>query len=231
MSALEDSVTILPAKRAQVSHDERNPPTQGEPKPSPPPRRISPASLFGKKPPQRAWIVRDWIPCGVVTGLYGDGGLGKSLSAQQLQTGAALGTTWLGLPVEQVASLGVYCEDDEDELWRRQDDINQSYGVEDGGRLASLEWMPRLGEDNILMTFNSKGVGELTKFHEHVTTAALDLKARLVSIDCAPQASWRDPAGGSPAQVRGSARLLASVARLSATAGAKRTQQSCGVWD
>jgi hypothetical protein len=26
------------------------------------------------------------------------------------------------------------------------------------------------------------------------------------------QASWRDPAGGRPAQVRGSARLLASVA-------------------
>jgi hypothetical protein len=45
------------------------------------------------------------------------------------------------------------------------------------------------------------------------------------------QRSWRDPAGGSPAQVRGSARLLASVAPLPATAGVKRTQQSCGVWD
>jgi len=41
--------------------------------------------------------------------------------------------------------------------------------------------------------------------------------------------SWRVPAGGSPAQVRGSARLVASVARPSATAAAKRTQRSCGV--
>ena len=45
------------------------------------------------------------------------------------------------------------------------------------------------------------------------------------AITCATR-SWGGPAGGSPAQVRGSARLLASVARLSATAGAKRTQQS-----
>ena len=43
--------------------------------------------------------------------------------------------------------------------------------------------------------------------------------------------SWRDPADGRSAQVRGSARLLASVAGPSATSVAKRTQQSCGVWE
>src|SRR6185312_14097232 len=42
----------------------------------------SPAKLVGT-PPARRWIVRDCIPCGVVTGLYGDGGIGKSLLAQQ----------------------------------------------------------------------------------------------------------------------------------------------------
>jgi metal-dependent amidase/aminoacylase/carboxypeptidase family protein len=47
-------------------------------------------------------------------------------------------------------------------------------------------------------------------------------------IECARQ-SWRYPAGGSPAQVRGSARLVASVAWSSVTAVAKRTQRSCGV--
>ena len=45
--------------------------------------------------------------------------------------------------------------------------------------------MPRLGEDNILMTFSRKGVGELTTFHRHVVEAALDLKVRLVIIDTA----------------------------------------------
>ena len=47
----------------------------------------------------------------------------------------------------------------------------------------------------------------------------------------APAASWCDPAGASPAQVRGSVRLVASVACPLATAVAKRTQQLHGVWD
>ena len=45
------------------------------------------------------------------------------------------------------------------------------------------------------------------------------------------QESWRGPAGESPAQVRGSARLVASVASWSATATTKRTQRLHGVWD
>ena len=47
----------------------------------------------------------------------------------------------------------------------------------------------------------------------------------------APAASWCDPAGGSPAQVRGSVRLVASVAWPLATVVAKRTQRLHGVWD
>ena len=46
-----------------------------------------------------------------------------------------------------------------------------------------MHWMPRLGEDNLLMTFGRNGVGKLTKFHQQVLEAALDLKAKLVIID------------------------------------------------
>jgi hypothetical protein len=45
------------------------------------------------------------------------------------------------------------------------------------------------------------------------------------------QESWRVPTGESPAWVRGSARPVVSVAAWKATTTAKRTQQSCGVWD
>jgi RecA-family ATPase len=144
---------------------------------------ISPAKLHGR-PPRRQWIVPDWIPCGVVTGLYGDGGLGKSLLALQLQTATALGAPWLGLDVEKVASLGVYCEDSQDELWRRQEDICASYRVERDS-LENAHWLPRLGEDNLLMTVGRSGAGELTPFHKQVLAAALDLKARLVIVDTA----------------------------------------------
>jgi hypothetical protein len=84
---------------------------------SEPPRPISPVSLTGLEVPARRWLVPDWLPSGVVTGLYGDGGVGKSLLAQQLQTAMAIGSVWLGLRVEEGASLGVYCEDSFDELW------------------------------------------------------------------------------------------------------------------
>jgi len=47
----------------------------------------------------------------------------------------------------------------------------------------------------------------------------------------APAASWYDPAGESRAQVRGSARLVVSVAWPLATVDAKRTQRLHGVWD
>jgi hypothetical protein len=47
---------------------------------------------------------------------------------------------------------------------------------------------------------------------------------------CARQ-SWCDPAGASPAQVRGSVRLVASVAWPLVTVVAKRTQRLHGVWD
>ena len=47
----------------------------------------------------------------------------------------------------------------------------------------------------------------------------------------APAASWCGPAGESPAQVRCSVRLVASVAWPLATVAAKRTQRLPGVWD
>jgi RecA-family ATPase len=103
----------------------------------PAPEIIGPRFLRGAKPPERKWIVPDWIPYGVVTGLYGDGGLGKSLLAQQLQTCTALGRPWLGLPVQKVASLGVYCEDSRDEILRRQSEINAAYGAR-----APRNWIP-----------------------------------------------------------------------------------------
>src|SRR5437870_7862501 len=45
----------------------------------------------------------------------------------------------------------------------------------------------------------------------------------------APAASWCDPAGGSPAQVRGSARLVASIARPRTPVVERRAQRLRGL--
>ena len=62
--------------------------------------------------------------------------------------------------------------------------LNQWYRV-DFDALNHVHWLPRLGEDNLLMTFGRSGAGELTKFHAAVLASARDHKARLVIVDTA----------------------------------------------
>ena len=135
--------------------------------------------------PERRWLVRDWIPFGYVTALYGDGGTGKSLLAQMLGTATAIGQPWLDIETAgPIRSLAVLCEDDLDELQRRQENINRLYGCRFGD-LGLVRWLPRLGYDNLLMSFDRSGRGVLTPFFEQVRQAALELQAQLLIVDTA----------------------------------------------
>jgi RecA-family ATPase len=157
----------------------------GRKQPPPAPLRIVDPGIYqGQVIPERRWIVPDWVPVGYVTGLYGPGGTGKSLLMMQLQTALALGKPWLGMPVVPARSLAVYCEDDDDELVRRQAAINcQLYGCSFTDLSDRANWLPRLGENNHLMVFGRNGTGELTPFFDQLRVAALDLGAEAVVID------------------------------------------------
>jgi hypothetical protein len=52
---------------------------------------------------------------------------------------------------------------------------------------------------------------------------AFGVAQRVISVTACARRSWRDPAGARPVQVRGSARLVASVASRKVTTAAKRT--------
>jgi RecA-family ATPase len=162
-----------------------SPPAKAEPdqRQAPPLQLTDPTSLQGVAIPERRWIVPDWLPVGYTTGLYGDGGTGKSLLAMQLMTCCATGTPFFGMDVEPVRTLGIFCEDAEDELHRRQDAINGALGV-DFGDLDGMRWVSRVGFDNLLMTFEG-GAGELTEFWQQVRDASLSFGARLVVLDTA----------------------------------------------
>lgn len=142
---------------------------------------VDPTIFQGQPLPERRWIVPDWVPQDVVTGLYGVGGIGKSLLAQQLMTATALGRDWLGLPVKAVNSLGFFCEDAQDELHRRQADINHLYGC-DFADLGNMRWLPRFGEDNILVQFR-EGVAIMTALFDQLLAEALEFGAQLVIVD------------------------------------------------
>jgi RecA-family ATPase len=154
------------------------------PEPPKPLEFIDPADYLGQDIGELQWIVKHWIPCGVVTAIYGDGGVGKSLAAQQLQTAAAVGGEWAGQMVEPVKSLGFYCEDEKDKLLRRQACINRLYAC-DKSRLENARFVSSLGFDNLLMTFDARGRGETTPFQKQLVEAAKDVGARLVIFDTA----------------------------------------------
>lgn len=135
------------------------------------------------EPPPREWLWPEWIPMVQTTALYGDGGIGKTLAAQQLMTAVAAGLPIWGEQVRRGVALGIFCEDDEDELQRRQFSICQSFGV-DVGTLEGLHLLSRAGEDNLLMTFKDD-VGHLTPFWYQVREMVGDLRPCMLTVDTA----------------------------------------------
>jgi RecA-family ATPase len=142
---------------------------------------VDPGRLQGLLVPERQWLVLDWVPMARVTALYGAGGEGKTRLAQMLATACALvGAQWVGLSVRHCNSLLVFCEDDQDEMHRRQAEINEHYGCSFSD-LTAMRWLPRLGADNALMTF--EGRPAQTAFYNELRDAAKFHNAKLVVVD------------------------------------------------
>ncbi len=145
---------------------------------------FSPAGRWqGKTPPRLDWMVENSFLRGSVAILSGDGGLGKSLILQQLMTACAVGRDWLGMRTCKARSLAVFCEDDPDELHRRQENINRHYGcaMKD---LEPVQMESRAGRDCVLMSFRQwGGDGQLTPMYEQLSYAADQHKADIIILD------------------------------------------------
>lgn len=113
---------------------------------------LSPAAWQGLDPPRRDWMVQGAFLRGTVALVSGDGGIGKSLLMQQLCSAAVLGRPWLDMACSAGRALYIACEDDRDELWRRQAAINRALDCEmaDLGD-AGLHLAPRVGQDNAMI--------------------------------------------------------------------------------
>ena len=183
--------TIHDAATGEIVADGASPPITGKSAKVIAPLRLTPFSdRLGEVPPARRWLIRDWVPAeGEVTGLYGDGGIGKTLLAQLTQAMLALGRPWFGHSVQPVRSIGFYCEDSSNELWRRRHRIlrhlfgEQGPGALDAEMLGGAMDCSRVGEDNLLMVFNRQGQGEVTPFQRQIIECARDEMAKLVILD------------------------------------------------
>jgi RecA-family ATPase len=165
---------------------------------------INPCTLQGIEVPPRRFVVTPWIPMRRATGLYGGGGVGKTTLMQMLCTSTALDpvkfpkANWLGLPVRHCRSVLLFAEDDTDEMHARQAEINRVYGC-DFDDLDAMLWLPRLGEDSTLMTFEN-GRGYRTTLFYDLLECIKAHKAQLAILD-----TLTDVFGGSEID-RGQAR-------------------------
>lgn len=124
---------------------------------------VDPSEWATVPTPKREWALNQWIPARQMTLFTGDGGAGKSLAGQQLVTCMAMGRPFLGVPTVMANSLYLTCEDDYDELHRRQKDIcaglNMSLEAL-AGRLELISLMGAIG--NGLATFKDDGTMKTT---------------------------------------------------------------------
>jgi len=144
-------------------------------------------TVWTDTPPEKKWIIKDWLPVESVTALYGDGGVGKSLLAQQLMMAAASGKPWLGMDLEQMKTYGVFCEDNEEELWRRQCAINEFYqsGMKSPDFRDNVGLWSRTGQNNQLIVFNNKDTGQLTTYFQELLEDIESFQPKLVILDTA----------------------------------------------
>lgn len=150
---------------------------------------ISPSSWAGREPPRRDWMVDDAFVRGSVALFSGDGGIGKSLIMQQLCSCASVGRSWLGKACQAGRALYLACEDDHDELWRRQAAICRQLGIEmnDLGE-AGMEIAPMLGRDATLSRLDRKSWRmEPTPLLTRLVSHCLDRGIGYVVIDTATQ--------------------------------------------
>lgn len=131
------------------------------------------ASFSGVPVPARQWIIEDMMPARVITSLYGEGGTGKSLLALQIGVCLASGAPLFGIPIRKHRVLGVFCEDEMDEIHRRIEDIRLGMCLS-YENLCLFDVTSWVDLNPILMDFNY-GKGAIT-----ATFEALEQKIQLL---------------------------------------------------
>lgn len=123
------------------------------------------------------------IPMLTTTSISGDGGLGKSLLAMQLMTCCGTGKRFLNRDTTECVTVGLFCEDRENQLHERQSKINNHYGITYSDA-SDVHYIPRVGEENALV-ISSYEKPTPTPFYNQFRECVLDLGAKLAVIDTA----------------------------------------------
>jgi len=142
------------------------------------------ADLDTDPPPPRRWIIDQWLPRGTVIALFGGGGIGKSLLVQQIATAVANGVPVLGgSSVTRGPVLAYLCEDDPDEIRRRQRDILAHLGRAAAYSAEGLYIAGRAGRENTMMRFGSDRMPIPAPFLAEVESECERVRPALLVLD------------------------------------------------
>lgn len=136
-------------------------------------RTLDLRALASRPAPDRHWFVPGWLHNGPLLFAAG-GGVGKTLLAQQAATAGALGLPCIGQAAPPFRSLLWACEDDADELWRRQEAISRHFDISLDAPADNLVIQSRMGVDNLLMSV-AYGEMRLTQVYEQLRQQVNDL--------------------------------------------------------
>lgn len=146
-------------------------------------RVVTAASFAGRVAPEREELVRGLIPAKIIGGLYGDGAVGKSLLAMMLGVAVTSGTLWLNRFVQKGPVVYVCCEDDEDEVHRRLENICREMRV-DMALLGDFHIVPLADEESVLAAADGRSsVLTATPLFNQLVELTGDVKPRLLIGD------------------------------------------------
>jgi RecA-family ATPase len=146
-------------------------------------------------PPASSWVERappaprDWIAEGIalaagrVTSFLGNGGIGKTTIATQILVACAMSMDLWSMTFKGGPVVGIYCEDEQDEIERRTRLIAERQGIE-LDRLDNMHPLSRDGEDNVLANFD-RDLIQLTDNYWRLDATLARLKPRLTFLDTA----------------------------------------------
>lgn len=144
--------------------------------------RLNWKQLAGETPPVREWAIDHWFGMGHVTLLAGAGGLGKTSVAQAMASCLALHRDYLDNVPAPRRVLMWACEDDAQELWRRQLAIANALGVALDAFQDNFILMPYDGEE-VELCSAADGSIAVSPMFETLCQQIGDYKADAVILD------------------------------------------------
>lgn len=137
--------------------------------------------LAQREPPERIWRISHWMGLGPML-LAGAGGIGKTLVAQTIATALAIGRNFVDEVAAPAKVLFWACEDDHDELWRRQLAICRFFGINLADLEGKLVIEPRLGCENTLLSV-AFGAPTWTPVRDELREQVNDYAADVLMLD------------------------------------------------